>query len=283
MPPKKITELDALATPATSALVPVVDMNGTPATKKSTLAQIMAVLSFEKSQITDFSHNLLSASHGDTSAAAAVRGDLIVANSTPAWARKAVGTGVLVADGTDVTGWSQAPTLTTPSMTTPVISTLLNLTAGQIKFPGTQNASSDANTIDDYEEGLWTPVIGGSGGTSGQTYGVQNGRYIKIGKMVWAGCNVQLTNKGTITTNVEIQGLPFATVSSTQSVTLAPIQWLNLNTNWVYITARPRVAQLVAAIEGIQAAAANSNTALTTADILNTTQIQAIVIYEASA
>ena len=32
--------------------------------------------------------------------------------------------------------------------------------AGQILFPATQNASSGANTLDDYEEGTWTPVIG---------------------------------------------------------------------------------------------------------------------------
>ena len=29
-----------------------------------------------------------------------------------------------------------------------------------IAFPATQNASSDANTLDDYEEGTWTPTLG---------------------------------------------------------------------------------------------------------------------------
>jgi hypothetical protein len=38
------------------------------------------------------SHNILSATHTDASAASAVRGDVIVANSTPAWARVAKGT-----------------------------------------------------------------------------------------------------------------------------------------------------------------------------------------------
>ena len=38
---------------------------------------------------------------------------------------------------------------------------------GSIKFPGTQGASSDANSLDDYEEGTWTPTIfnATSGGT----------------------------------------------------------------------------------------------------------------------
>lgn len=33
---------------------------------------------------------------------------------------------------------------------------------GQIVFPATQNASSNANTLDDYEEGTWTPTVGSS-------------------------------------------------------------------------------------------------------------------------
>jgi len=39
--------------------------------------------------------------------------------------------------------------------------------AGQIKFPATQNASADANTLDDYEEGTWTAVL--SDGTNNAT------------------------------------------------------------------------------------------------------------------
>lgn len=48
-------------------------------------------------------HNLLSATHGDTVAHAPVRGDLIVGNSTPAWARVAVGAAstLLTSNGTD--------------------------------------------------------------------------------------------------------------------------------------------------------------------------------------
>jgi len=55
------------------------------------------------------------------------------------------------------------------------------------------------NTLDDYEEGTWTPVFGGSGGTSGQTYTTQTGRYTKIGKLVTASFDCHLSAKGTIT------------------------------------------------------------------------------------
>jgi hypothetical protein len=39
---------------------------------------------------------------------------------------------------------------------------VLQLTQGQIKFPVTQVASADPNTLDDYEEGTWTPVLRGA-------------------------------------------------------------------------------------------------------------------------
>ena len=40
---------------------------------------------------------------------------------------------------------------------------VVELTSGQLKFPATQSASADANTLDDYEEGSFTPTLGGSG------------------------------------------------------------------------------------------------------------------------
>jgi hypothetical protein len=89
--------------------------------------------------------------------------------------------------------------------------TKLTLGGGQLQFPATLNQSTDVNCLDDYEEGTWTPVFGGSGGTSGQTYsaGEQKGRYVKIGKFCHFSGKVHLTTKGTITTGLEIQGFPF--------------------------------------------------------------------------
>ena len=56
--------------------------------------------------------------------------------------------------------------------------------AGQIKFSATQNASADANTLDDYEEGTWTPTDGSGAGLS-MTNNNQ-ARYIKVGRIVIA-------------------------------------------------------------------------------------------------
>jgi len=142
----------------------------------------------------------------------------------------------------------------------------------QIAFPATQQASSDANTLDDYEEGTWTPGIGGSGGESGQTYAAngQVGHYIKIGRLVTATLFITLTAKGTITGSVEITGLPFASINSTNAFSGNAFgQWNNLATNWVNIWGLiiPNTSRI--RLRGANAAAANNATDLVTADINN--------------
>ena len=53
-----------------------------------------------------------------------------------------------------------------------------------IAFPATQNASANANTLDDYEEGTFTPTISGSTSAGTGTYTTQSGSYTKIGRQV---------------------------------------------------------------------------------------------------
>jgi len=78
-----------------------------------------------------------------------------------------------------------------------------------ITFPATQSACSDANTLDDYEEGNWTPLIAFGGGVVGQSYSVQVGRYTKIGRLVMFQCRVTFSNKGTSTGQATLRTLPF--------------------------------------------------------------------------
>ena len=70
-------------------------------------------------------------------------------------------------------------------------------------------SNTDANTLEDYEEGTWTPVLGGSGGQSGQSYSTQLGVYTKIGRIVHCSAYINLSTKGTITTTLQLSGLPF--------------------------------------------------------------------------
>jgi hypothetical protein len=76
-----------------------------------------------------------------------------------------------------------------------------------ITFPATQSASSDANTLDDYEEGTWTPNVRNAGQTS--TFTVIIGRYVKIGRQVTCWCSVDGGVTGAATGNLTISGLPF--------------------------------------------------------------------------
>lgn len=77
-----------------------------------------------------------------------------------------------------------------------------------VTFPATQLASSDPNTLDDYEEGSWTPAI------TGVTLSTAVGRYIKVGNQVTLF--MHLTWPSTADTNsVSITGLPFGSYAPT--------------------------------------------------------------------
>lgn len=97
----------------------------------------------------------------------------------------------LQADGGDVTLHQNA--------TSPADFNTLILRGGRINFPATQNASSNLNTFDDYEKATFTPVLSFGGGTTGITYSIQSGAYVKIGTLVFARARIILTNKGSST------------------------------------------------------------------------------------
>jgi hypothetical protein len=78
-----------------------------------------------------------------------------------------------------------------------------------ITFPATQSASSNANTLDDYEEGTWTPAVAFGGASVGITYVGRGGWYTKIGNTVNITGWFYLSNKGSSTGDVTITGLPF--------------------------------------------------------------------------
>jgi hypothetical protein len=81
-----------------------------------------------------------------------------------------------------------------------------------ITFPATQSASSDANTLDDYEEGTWTPVLVPASGSVG-AYSTQLGKYTKIGNRVLITLSLA-GSIGTGTGTMIITGLPFSGATS---------------------------------------------------------------------
>lgn len=76
-----------------------------------------------------------------------------------------------------------------------------------ITFPATQSASTNANTLDDYEEGTFTPT-----GNS-ITLTVTAASYIKIARLVYF--NLDVTVPSTSDTNsFRISGLPFTLIGA---------------------------------------------------------------------
>jgi hypothetical protein len=84
-----------------------------------------------------------------------------------------------------------------------------------ITFPATQSASSDANTLDDYEEGTWTPTLKTTGTNfSSLTYSSQIGDYVKIGSYVYCQFFLQINSVSGGTGDIQLSGLPFASSGS---------------------------------------------------------------------
>jgi hypothetical protein len=103
-------------------------------------------------------------------------------------------------------------TLTTPSFasTIGVGGATASASGAGISFPATQSASSDANTLDDYEEGTWTPTLGGTA-----TYSAQAGTYVKVGRLVYARGTLTVSSIGSGATLNAVSGLPFTLNSVT--------------------------------------------------------------------
>ena len=80
-----------------------------------------------------------------------------------------------------------------------------------IRFPASQSASSDANTLDDYEEGTWTPTLKTtSTNFSSITYSSQIGDYVKIGSYIYCQFFVQIASVSGGSGDIQLTGLPFA-------------------------------------------------------------------------
>jgi len=80
-----------------------------------------------------------------------------------------------------------------------------------ITFPATQSASSNANTLDDYEEGTWTSAIANTANVTG-TGSLDRADFIKIGNLVTIVGRISGLTITTVTTGTAVGiTLPFAT------------------------------------------------------------------------
>jgi hypothetical protein len=96
-----------------------------------------------------------------------------------------------------------------------------------IAFPATQSASSDANTLDDYEEGTFTTAyLRGNNNAGTFTPSYNTGRYTKVGRLV----TYQLIIGGSLsgaTGYLLVAGLPFTVNGASQSSTINEYRYLD--------------------------------------------------------
>jgi hypothetical protein len=106
----------------------------------------------------------------------------------------------------DGTAGITTPNVASTTSTLGPLTQALNLgSTGQIVFPATQNASANANTLDDYEEGTFTPTVS----TAGYTLAGSAGFYTKIGRQINVVGYVAFSAVGASTSNAAFGGLPF--------------------------------------------------------------------------
>ena len=82
-----------------------------------------------------------------------------------------------------------------------------------ITFPATRSASSNANTLDDYEEGTWTPTVTATSGS--YTSYTSSGTYTVVGRLVTMTSYFVVTNKGTGSGIVKLTNIPFGAAALT--------------------------------------------------------------------
>jgi hypothetical protein len=117
-----------------------------------------------------------------------------------------------------------------------------------IGFPATQVASSDANTLDDYEEGTFTPTYGGGISNPTVTYNRQAGRYVKIGQFVQVTIEIETNSVSGGSGDLQITGLPFTSLNdrwtgcgvtgyANQFTTQAPrAGYVGINDTYIWLT-----------------------------------------------
>jgi hypothetical protein len=155
-----------------------------------------------------------------------------------------------------------------------------------IRFPATQNASSNVNTLDDYEEGTWTPAISfATPGDFAVTYTTQVGDYTKIGNRVELSFRI-LTSSFTHTTasgNLRNTGVPFLAANATANY-VGAVSWRGI-TKANYTEVKPYVSanSQVIGLRASGSAQATSDVGAADMPTGGTVLLEGSITYRASA
>jgi hypothetical protein len=130
-----------------------------------------------------------------------------------------------------------------------------NLTAADLTLSGGVylGGTVAANYLDDYEEGTWTPSVGGTA-----TYTVSTGEYTKVGRLVTAAFDMTIDAIGSGATS-SILGLPFAAGGNTQGQAGSVSYWSSSATAVYYLALRVDLSATVMSLSGTTSAMATAN------------------------
>jgi hypothetical protein len=101
-----------------------------------------------------------------------------------------------------------------------------------ITFPASQSASTDANTLDDYEEGTWTVAIQGSSTNPTVSYNFRYATYVKVGRLVTLNFHLRTSSVAGGSGDVWITGLPFSVDNTSSYTTVGAVYQFGTNGNY---------------------------------------------------
>jgi hypothetical protein len=112
-------------------------------------------------------------------------------------------------------------------------------------FPATQSASSDANTLDDYEEGTWTGTLTGTV-SNPSTAVTATGKYTKIGNTVAVQVFFENKNTSGASGDARVSGLPFSISDNTAGAAMTEQMLHLLELLWLLflLQAKPRFVSM---------------------------------------
>lgn len=142
----------------------------------------------------------------------------------------------------------------------------LGLSIGRIEFPTAQNPSTDAHTLDDYEEAAGSFGITFGGSASGVT-GTLSYVYVKIGRSVSITGSVTLTNNGSGTGAAVLTGFPFTAFNAVPVGGMAVTSWSGMSG----VVGNPTIEMIPnTTTANIKMSGATASVAMTDTNITNT-------------
>lgn len=119
-----------------------------------------------------------------------------------------------------------------------------------ITFPATASLSTNANTLDDYEEGTWNLTL--TPGSGSITVSSNTGYYVKIGKVVYINMWWRKIGESGLSGTLTASGFPFtfsadATNVARQRIWLSGYNFVSLtnrSVGWIVPTASTSIADL---------------------------------------